>query len=87
MDTSGREDNNDIKSKMTYFYCGLSIAYLIFTLLINFKKKKNEDLEEDNSKTKIVCSLSICLLVVNIIVILAMDKTDNKAHIFKFKKI
>ncbi len=77
MDMSGKEENTDLKSKLTYFCSGLSIACLIFTILINLKKSDNED-NKKVMKTMIVCNLSVCLIIVHLLVILSMDRTENK---------
>jgi hypothetical protein len=82
MDMSGRQENDDIKSKLTYFCCGLTIACLIFTILSNFKHKKGdentEEEEERKQRTLIICNLCVSLMVVNILVITAMDYTKEK---------
>jgi hypothetical protein len=51
MDTSGRKNNSDANSKLTYFCKSLSIASLIFTIIINFNpKSKAEKVENENEK-------------------------------------
>jgi hypothetical protein len=67
---------------MTYFCCGLTIACLIFTILSNFNPKKSdentEEEEERKQRTLIICNLCVSLMVVNILVISAMDYTKEK---------
>jgi hypothetical protein len=86
MDMSGREENDDLKQKLTYFCSGLSVACLLFTILINLKKNSETD-NEDNKKfmkTMIVINLSICLIIVHLLVIFTMDGTKNKVKLIMF---
>jgi len=87
MDTSGREDNEDVKSKLTYLCSGLSIACLIFTIVLSLHTRKSQEItydKERNLKTLIVCNLSVCLLIVNLLVVSAMDNTNNKVRVDMF---
>jgi hypothetical protein len=91
MDMSGSEDNNNSKSKLSYFCSGLSIASSIFTLLIAIKKKNvakdmNQTQIIKDIKNIIVINLCISLLIVNLMVILLVDRTDTKVRINLFLK-
>jgi hypothetical protein len=86
MDTSGREKDNLIKSILTYFCSGLSIVGLIITIIIILKPKKvgKRDLRmESNRKLRdiIACNLCICLLIVNILVVSALNRSDIKVKV------
>ncbi len=84
MDISGRQENDGIKSKMTYFCCGLTTACLMLTILSNcipIKSDENieeEEKEERKQRTLIICNLCVSLMVVNLLVITAMDYTKEK---------
>jgi len=86
MDMSGREENDDLKQKLTYFCSGLSIVGLIMTIIIILKPKKvgKRDLRmESNRKLRdiIACNLCICLLIVNILVVSALNRLDIKVKV------
>jgi hypothetical protein len=86
MDTSGRETDNLIKSILTYFCSSLSIVGLIITIVIILKPKKvgKRDLRmESNRKLRniIACNLCICLLIVNILVVSALNRLDIKVKV------
>ncbi len=92
MDMSGREGNDDLKGKLTYFCSGLSVACLLFTILISLKKKSEtyyitsshyEDNKKD-MKMMIVINLSICLIIVHLLVIFTMNSTENKVKLIMF---
>jgi heme/copper-type cytochrome/quinol oxidase subunit 2 len=86
MDTSGRETNNLTKAILTYLCSSLSIIGLIITMIIILKPRKTgkRDLRmESNRKLRdiIACNLCICLLIVNILVVSALNRLDIKVKI------
>jgi latrophilin 2 len=83
MDTSGREKNIKLKSILTHSCCGLSIIGLFLTIVLNLRHKRNSDRnlmtkEREKLRVIVILNLCICLLINNLLVILVMDKTDNK---------
>jgi latrophilin 2 len=86
MDMSGREENDNLKEKLTYFCSGLSVACLLFTILISLKKNSETDNEDNKKDMKmmIVINLSICLIIVHLLVIFTMNSTENKVKLIMF---
>jgi hypothetical protein len=83
MDTSGRENNIKSKSILTQSCCGLSIIGLYLTIVFNLRPKRNSNRnliakEREKLRIIVILNLCICLLMSNLLVILAMDKTDDK---------
>jgi hypothetical protein len=81
MDISGREGNTSLKEKMTLFFSGISVICLLITLIsviLSYCNKTKEEKANDIVETSIFCNISLCLILVNIVVIFGMDKTDEK---------
>jgi heme/copper-type cytochrome/quinol oxidase subunit 2 len=84
MDMSGSEKRDNLKSQLTYFCSGFSVCGLLATIVIVLKRRiKNKDEDESgkseqNINSVIICFLCISLIIVNILVVTTMDKTDFK---------
>ena len=82
MDMSNREDNDPLKSLLTYIFCGISIICLSLTVLLLLKPQRNNSNTITNrllkTRTLIIMNLSIMLTIANILVIFGMDRTENK---------
>ena len=91
MDVTGRETNKKTENLLTLIFCTLSIISLISTLtLILFRNQILEAIVETNAEglieqrkminkriDMIYFNVSVCLLVVNLIVVFGMDRTDQ----------
>lgn len=73
MDVSNREANNSyIKSLLTVICCAASSIGLLATIVITIMVKSLR-----NRRSVITANLSMCLLIVNVMVIAGFDQTDN----------
>ncbi|KAI1307610.1 Adhesion G protein-coupled receptor L3 [Halotydeus destructor] len=73
MDISGREPiENGLKNILTIVCCSLSAVSLAATLILIATVK-----EMRNRRTIITANLSVCLLVVNLLIIFGLDQTEN----------
>ena len=72
MDVSGRQTNTKAKEILTDLFCGISIICLIATIGIFATIK-----EIRNRRAIITCNLCVCLLVVNLLVVFGMDRTEH----------
>lgn len=72
MDVSNRESNDRIKSLLTIICCAASTLGLLATVVVTVMVKSLR-----NRRSVITANLSLCLLVVNILVIVGFDQTDN----------
>ncbi len=86
MDMSGSEKRDNLKSQLTYFCSGFSVCGLLATIVIILKRRiKNKDEDESgksehNTNSVIICFLCVSLIIVNILVVTTMDKTDSKVR-------
>ena len=72
MDVSGRQTNTKAKEILTYFFCGISIICLIATICVFAAIQ-----EIRNRRAIITCNLCACLLVVHLLVVFGMDRTEH----------
>jgi len=86
--------NETLKSIFTYICCGISAFCLILNLILLFIQKTNKlstiTDELMSKQNKITFNLSICLLIVDLLIIFGMNKTDinpkvQKSLVFQIK--
>jgi hypothetical protein len=87
LDISGTEYNEYPKSLLTDICCGLSILTLVLTILLKIIKRKkiNDTKIMDKTNNMIICNLCICLLITDLLIVFAMDKTENKVNKYKIE--
>jgi len=80
LDISGTEYNEYPKSLLTDICCGLSILTLVLTISLKVieRKKINDSKIMDKTNNMIICNLCICLLITDLLIVVAMDRTENK---------
>jgi Kef-type K+ transport system membrane component KefB len=79
------ERNDTLKSLLTHICCGLSVLFLIFTiivLLLPNERNKLASIEKLKDKSNlIIFNLCICLIVANLLVIFGMDNIEFEPQV------
>lgn len=83
LDVRGREDNDRIKSTLTYIFCGLSIFCFCISILISYRMSRVEKFTLANDQfrcrsNKYILNLNIafCLLVTNFLTVAGLDRRE-----------
>jgi cytochrome bd-type quinol oxidase subunit 2 len=82
-----KERNDTLKSKFTYVCCGVFAVCLLLIMILLFKqnRKKLSTITEEliRKRNKITLNLSVCLLIVDLLIIFGMNKTNINPKVRK----
>lgn len=82
IDLSGRENNQRIKSALTYLCCGLSAVSLLVSILLTYRLGRqkyslhNDQFRWKNNRYVISLNVALCLLATNLLTVFGLDRTE-----------
>lgn len=86
LDVRGREDNDRIKSALTYIFCGLSIFCFFASICISYRMARVEKFTLANDQfrcrsNKYILNLNIafCLLMTNFLTVAGLDRREVRS--------
>lgn len=91
LDISGREQNNYMKSLLTYIFCSVSVLCLLISIILMLKignirfNIHNDRFRCKTNRTVINFNIAICLLMINFLTMFGMDQREIRVNLVWFK--